>query len=82
MLSEHEIAPRDRVQRVIQDVVAPALQMDGTAIEVVDVSDGVARLRFDGGCSGCPSSLIAIVMCIEQELRKHFPEIEYVETVP
>jgi Fe-S cluster biogenesis protein NfuA len=33
-------------------------------------------------CSNCPSSIMAAVMGIEQELRRHVPEVEYLEAVP
>jgi Fe-S cluster biogenesis protein NfuA len=56
--------------------------MDGTQLEVLDVTDGVARIRMGGACGSCPSSIMAAVMGIEQELRKHVPEIEFVEAVP
>ena len=28
----------------------PALEMDGTLLEVLDVTDGVARIRLNGVC--------------------------------
>ncbi len=73
---------KDRVERVLAEHVGPALEMDGTAIEVLDVSDGVARVRLGGVCGHCPSSIQAAVMGIEQELRRHLPEVEYLEAVP
>ena len=71
-----------RVARVLAEQVGPALAMDGAAIEVVDVSDGVAQVRLGGVCSGCPSTIMTVIMGIEQELRKHVPEVEYLEAVP
>jgi Fe-S cluster biogenesis protein NfuA len=73
---------RERVMRVLAEHVGPALSMDGTAIEVLDVHDGVARVRLGGVCSSCPSTLMAVIMGIEQELRRHVPEIEYLEAAP
>jgi Fe-S cluster biogenesis protein NfuA len=70
-----------KVARVLAEQVAPALALDGTAIEVLDVVDGVARVRLGGVCSGCPSSIMTVIMGIEQELRKHVPEVEYLEAV-
>jgi Fe-S cluster biogenesis protein NfuA len=58
------------------------LAMDGGAVEVLDVTDGVARVRLNGTCSGCPSTIMAVIMGIEQELRKRVPEVEYLEAVP
>jgi Fe-S cluster biogenesis protein NfuA len=73
---------RARVVQVLAEQVGPALAMDGAAIEVLDIHDGVARVRLGGVCSGCPSTLMTVIMGIEQELRKHVPEVEYLEAVP
>ena len=73
---------KERVTRVLAEHVGPALQMDGGRIEVLDVSDGIARLRLSGVCGGCPGTLMTIIHGIEQELRRHLPEVAYVEAVP
>jgi Fe-S cluster biogenesis protein NfuA len=70
------------LQRVLSDEICPALQMDGGKIEVVEVSAGIVRVRLQGSCSGCPSTVMAILMGVEQELRKRIPEVEYLEAVP
>ena len=73
---------KERVVQALQEKVGPALDMDGTAFEVLDVADGVVRVRLGGACGCCPSSIMAVVMGIEQELRQHVPEVEYLEAVP
>jgi Fe-S cluster biogenesis protein NfuA len=73
---------KTRVAQVLSTEVGPALQMDGAGIEVLEVEDGVVRVRFHGTCGGCPSTIMALIMGIEQELRKHVPEVEYLEAVP
>lgn len=73
---------KERVVRTLTQDVGPALEMDGTAIEVLDVTDGIVRVRLKGVCGSCPSSIMAAVMGIEQELRRRVPEIEYLEAVP
>jgi Fe-S cluster biogenesis protein NfuA len=73
---------KGQVTRVLADEVGPALQMDGAAIEVVDVADGVARVRLKGICSGCPSTIMTLIMGIEQELHQRVPQVEYLEAVP
>jgi Fe-S cluster biogenesis protein NfuA len=73
---------KERVRRVLADVAAPALQLDGTAIEVVDVAEGVARVRLNGACAGCPATIMAVIMGLEEELRRHVPEVEYMEAMP
>jgi Fe-S cluster biogenesis protein NfuA len=73
---------KERVADCLAREVGPALDMDGTQLEVLDVADGIARIRLGGACGGCPSSIMAVVMGIEQELRKHVPEVEGIEAVP
>ena len=68
-----------RVLRVLREEVAPALQLDGDAIEVGDVSGGVVQVRLGGLCAGCPSTVMVVVMELEQELRRRLPEVEYLE---
>ncbi len=73
---------RERVVRVLVEEVGPALAMDGTAVEVLGVQGGVVQVRLGGVCGGCPSSIMAAVMGIEQELRRRLPEVEYLEALP
>jgi Fe-S cluster biogenesis protein NfuA len=72
----------NRVADALARHVGPALEMDGARLEVLDVADGVARIRLNGACGNCPSSIMLIVNGIEEELKKHVPEIAYVEVVP
>ena len=73
---------KERVARVWATEVRPILQMDGGDIEVVNVDGGVVQVRLLGTCGGCPSTIMAVIMGIEQELRKRVPEVEYLEAVP
>lgn len=73
---------KERVVQVLAKDVAPALGMDGALLEVVQVQDGVARIRLNGACGCCPSSVMTVIHGIEQELRRRVPEVEYVEVVP
>ena len=73
---------RLRVTQALAKHVGPALEMDGTQLEVLDVTEGVARIRLGGICGHCPSSIMTVVMGIEEELRRHVPEVAYIEAVP
>jgi Fe-S cluster biogenesis protein NfuA len=70
-----------RIQHVISAEIAPVLQMDGGNIEVVGVQDGIVQVRLLGTCAGCPTSIHAIIMGIEEELRQRVPEVDYLEIV-
>lgn len=73
---------KTEVARLLAEKVGPVLALDGATIEVVDVLDGVVQLRLNGVCTSCPSSLMTIIMGLEQELRQRLPGIEYIEAVP
>lgn len=73
---------RDRVERVLKHDIAPALMLDGTGIEVLDVSDGIAQVRLSGVCAGCPATIMTVIVSLEDELRKRVPEVEILEAVP
>jgi len=70
-----------RVAKVLA-AIRPMIQQDGGDIELLEVSPtGVVRIRMLGACVGCPSSLMTLKMGIEQNLRKHVPEVTGVEAV-
>lgn len=73
---------KNRVAKVLAEKVGPALDMDGTQLEVLGVEDNIARIRLGGVCGTCPSSIMLVVNGIEEELRKHLPEIAYIEATP
>jgi Fe-S cluster biogenesis protein NfuA len=81
-MSEPNCDLHQRVEKAVREEVAPLLEMDGAAIEIVSVQDGVVQVRLSGSCSGCPGSIYAVVMGIEQELRRRVPEVQYLEAVP
>ncbi len=63
------------------DSIRPALAADGGNVELVDVDDGVIKLRLQGACVGCPMSQMTLQMGIERELRKQLPDIKKVVSV-
>ena len=71
-----------RVDEVL-DRIRPYVQSDGGHVELVNVdeAEGTAFIRFQGACSGCPSSAITLQMGIENEIRTSVPEIRQVVAV-
>jgi len=81
-MSQANTSLQHRVAQIVRDEVAPLLEMDATGIEVVSVEDGVVQVRFSSACGGCPGSVHAVIMALEEELRRRVPEVEYLEAVP
>jgi len=68
---------RDKVEEVL-DKIRPSLMRDGGNVELVDVSDGVVKVKLTGACSGCPMSTMTLKMGIERILKQEIPEIKEV----
>ena len=68
-----EATINDQVQEVL-DKLRPFLLRDGGDCELVDVEDGVVKLRLLGACGSCPSSTITLKAGIERALLE---EVRY-----
>jgi len=71
---------RDEVAQALEEV-RPSLQMDGGDVELVDVKDGVVKVRLLGHCAGCPMSQMTLKMGIESYLKKKVSGVKTVESV-
>ena len=54
---------------------------DGGNVELVDIDDGVVKLRMVGSCSSCSSSVMTLKMGIERALKKAVPMVRCIESV-
>ena len=72
---------RQRVQAALEQV-RPNLQRDGGDVELLDVVDGVAKVRLQGACHGCPMAAMTLQMGVEIVLKSQVPELKGVENVP
>jgi Fe-S cluster biogenesis protein NfuA/nitrite reductase/ring-hydroxylating ferredoxin subunit len=68
-----------RIQRAL-DSVRPYLGSHGGDVELLGVERGVARLRLDGTCHGCPSSTVTLKLAIEKAIAEAAPDLEGLET--
>jgi Fe-S cluster biogenesis protein NfuA len=71
---------KENVQKAL-DKIRPSLQADGGDIELVDVVDGVVKVRLKGACGGCPMSQMTLKMGVERALKQQIPEVKSVESV-
>ena len=68
------------VQEVLNKL-RPFLLRDGGDCELVDIEDGIVKLRLLGACGTCPSSTITLKAGIERALLEEVPGIVEVEQV-
>jgi Fe-S cluster biogenesis protein NfuA len=55
--------------------------MDGGDVELLEVQEGVVRVRLLGACAGCPMAAMTLVGFVEERLRAAVPEVRRVEAV-
>ncbi|HSP20934.1 Fe-S cluster biogenesis protein NfuA [Planomicrobium koreense] len=65
----------------VLDKLRPFLLRDGGDCELVDIEDGIVKLRLLGACGSCPSSTITLKAGIERALVEEVPGIVEVEQV-
>lgn len=58
--------------------IRPALIADGGNVELVDVVDGVVKVKLTGHCAGCPMSQMTLKNGIERMLKQEIPEVKQV----
>jgi Fe-S cluster biogenesis protein NfuA/nitrite reductase/ring-hydroxylating ferredoxin subunit len=77
LLLLHGLHPLDvdaRIQRAL-DRVRPYLGSHAGGVEYLGVRDGVARLRLEGSCHGCPSSTVTVQLAITGAVQDAAPEV-------
>ncbi len=71
---------KEKVEKAL-DKIRPALMADGGGVELVEVKNGVVKVKLTGACGGCPMSQMTLKMGIERSLKSEIPEIKEVVAV-
>jgi Fe-S cluster biogenesis protein NfuA/nitrite reductase/ring-hydroxylating ferredoxin subunit len=78
LLILHDLHPLDvdtRIQRAL-DTVRPYLGSHAGGVQYLGVTgDGVAHLRLEGSCHGCPSSTMTVRLAIKGAVEEAAPEV-------
>ncbi|MEM5608836.1 NifU family protein [Bacillus paranthracis] len=65
----------------VLDKLRPFLLRDGGDVELVDIEEGIVKLRLMGACGSRPSSTITLKAGIERALLEEVPGVIEVEQV-
>lgn len=76
---EEEGEIEEKIRKLLDDHVKPAVEMDGGAISFKSFHNGVVTVVMKGSCSGCPSSTFTLKAGIENLLKRMVPQVEAVE---
>ncbi len=71
---------KERVEQALNKI-RPALEADGGGIELIEVVDGVVKVRLQGACQGCMGAQMTMKMGVERVIKEEIPEIKSVEAI-
>jgi len=88
-VDEHEAAPAQeetetvkKIKTILEDYIRPAVEQDGGAITFHSFNNGIVKVRLQGSCSGCPSSMVTLKAGIENLFKRMMPdEVQAVEAM-
>ncbi|XP_077301180.1 NFU1 iron-sulfur cluster scaffold homolog, mitochondrial-like [Arctopsyche grandis] len=75
----------DEVVQMIKELldtrIRPTVQEDGGDVLFVDFKDGIVRLKMQGSCSSCPSSIVTLKNGVQNMMQFYIPEVLSVEQI-
>lgn len=61
---------KDDVEFALEKI-RQGLRVDGGDVQLVDIKDGIVKVKLQGHCAGCPFSQMTLKNFIEKELMKN-----------
>ncbi|CAH8390347.1 unnamed protein product [Eruca vesicaria subsp. sativa] len=77
-----EVALTEENVESVLDEIRPYLMSDGGNVALHEIDGNIVRVKLQGACGSCPSSVMTMKMGIERRLMEKIPEIVAVESVP
>jgi Fe-S cluster biogenesis protein NfuA len=69
----------EKVKEVIEKEIQPMLAQHGGGVEVIEVKDGVVKVRLSGACAGCMGAQMTLKGFVEAKLKERIPEVVRVD---
>uniref|UniRef100_A0A2M4AJ47 NFU1 iron-sulfur cluster scaffold homolog, mitochondrial n=1 Tax=Anopheles triannulatus TaxID=58253 RepID=A0A2M4AJ47_9DIPT len=69
------------IKELLDTRIRPTVQEDGGDIIFMGFDDGVVKLKMQGSCSSCPSSIVTLKNGVQNMLQFYIPEVVSVEQV-
>ncbi|KAG8367481.1 hypothetical protein BUALT_Bualt16G0076500 [Buddleja alternifolia] len=66
----------------VLDEIRPYLIADGGNVALHEIDGNIVKLKLQGACGSCPSSVTTMKMGIERRLMEKIPEVVSVESIP
>ena len=72
--AQEETETTKKIKTILEEYIRPAVEQDGGAITFHSFRDGILKVRLQGSCSGCPSSMITLKAGIENLFKRMMPD--------
>ncbi|XP_036382944.1 NFU1 iron-sulfur cluster scaffold homolog, mitochondrial [Megalops cyprinoides] len=69
------------IKELLDTRIRPTVQEDGGDVLYRGFEDGIVKLKLQGSCTSCPSSIVTLKNGIQNMLQFYVPEVEGVEQV-
>ncbi len=63
-----------QINEILDERIRPALAGDGGWLEILELADNTLKIRYQGACGSCPSSLTGTLMAIENMIQSEVDE--------
>ncbi|KAI3379226.1 hypothetical protein SNEBB_006044 [Seison nebaliae] len=80
-LSEEDEEICKMIIELLDTRIRPTVQEDGGDIRFIGYEHGVVKLKLEGACSTCPSSMVTLKRGIQSMLQFYIPEVQGVMQV-
>jgi NFU1 iron-sulfur cluster scaffold homolog, mitochondrial len=79
---EEETEVVKKIKTILEEYIRPAVEQDGGAITYHSFNNGIVKVKLQGSCSGCPSSMVTLKAGIENLFQRMMPgEVSSVEAL-
>lgn len=80
--AEEETEIVKKIKTILEEYIRPAVEQDGGAITYHSFNNGIIKVKLQGSCSGCPSSMVTLKAGIENLFQRMMPgEVNSVEAL-
>ncbi|MFQ5840383.1 MAG: NifU family protein [Nitrospinota bacterium] len=75
MAEGKELELKEKIEKLFDESINPAVAMHGGYVELLDVKDQTVFVRMAGGCQGCGMADVTLKQGIERLIFEEVPEV-------
>lgn len=80
-ITEEDDETVQMIKELLDTRIRPTVQEDGGDIIFMGFEDGIVKLKMQGSCTSCPSSVVTLKNGVQNMLQFYVPEVVAVEQI-